>query len=231
MSVITEKINALLRKAERSDSTWEAEAFTAKALELMVKHAVDQSMLDASRDPEKKELIIRSEVIIQAPYAKPKVGLLAGVADVFKVRAVYLGGLSERSTKVVALVGFESDIEMAKTMYASLVIQMDAAMNNALVPYGSNTKSFRVGFMIGFSQTAYSRMKDYYNTRVTETPGMGLVLADKSKKVSEAVAQEFGVTRKGSISRGSLSGSQAGNVAGQKADIGQTRMANNQALH
>ena len=75
---ILSKVRKLLAKAEDPACTpAEAEAFTAKAAELIAKYGVDRALL-AARDPATDPVGDRV-IELYPPYALDKAGLLAGV--------------------------------------------------------------------------------------------------------------------------------------------------------
>src|SRR5262245_6156970 len=83
---ILDRVRKLLAKAEHpSTPPAEAEAMSAKAAELMARHAIDEALLDEARSdrstPERR--IVR----VEAPYAVPKSVLLSRVAGAYRVRS------------------------------------------------------------------------------------------------------------------------------------------------
>ncbi|THV42153.1 DUF2786 domain-containing protein [Glycomyces buryatensis] len=78
-SKVYEKIRALLAKAESTDSDAEAEAFTAKAQQLIARHSINEALLAETPDAALEAAALR--VYIEKPYEKPKSELLHVVAD------------------------------------------------------------------------------------------------------------------------------------------------------
>src|SRR5687767_7762290 len=82
------KVRALLAKAEHENtSPREAEAYTAKAGELMARYGIERAML-ADADPG-SDLVADREIALMAPYALDKRDLLAQVAGPLRCRVIY----------------------------------------------------------------------------------------------------------------------------------------------
>lgn len=116
-------IAALLRKAERTDNEHEADAFMSRAQTLAARHSIDLAIARAhTAKAEKREEVEEQAVQIGT---KGKRGLalytrlFLNICDVNDIKCL----IAHDSTVVYAM-GFPSDIEMAKTLYASLVVQM-----------------------------------------------------------------------------------------------------------
>src|SRR5215467_7562217 len=92
---ILDKVRKLLAKAEDPACTpAEAEAFTAKAAELIAKYGVDSALL-AAADPTVDPV---GDLVIEvlAPYALDKCTLLAGVANALRCQGVRRQGWANR---------------------------------------------------------------------------------------------------------------------------------------
>src|SRR6185369_8286775 len=120
---ILDKVRKLLAKAEDPACTpAEAEAFTAKAAELIAKYGVDAALLaesDPQRDP------VGDRVIdIPAPYATEKCTLLSEVATELRCRAVRrLRRGSAGKEFSMHLFGHAADLERVEVLFTSLLVQ------------------------------------------------------------------------------------------------------------
>ena len=85
---VLDKIRSLLAKAESTEFEPEAEAFTAKAQELMARYRIDRAVLAAGTAGDRKEPAAR-RVAVHDPYASAKATLLSQVADANGCRAVW----------------------------------------------------------------------------------------------------------------------------------------------
>ena len=87
------RIRGLLAKAESTEFPDEAESLTAKAQELMTRHAVDAALLEAGPSPTDGRAVDTRRVHVQDPYVRAKMQLLAAVAEANDVRVVWYSGL------------------------------------------------------------------------------------------------------------------------------------------
>lgn len=156
-----ETIRALLAKAEATTYPAEAEAFTAKASELMARYSIDEAMVWAtspgdSSTPEE----IRVELL--RPFVAQKAVLVHRVANAFGCQAVRLGRGSTEHGEVQSIVGFPSDLEMVETLVTSLLLQLTSAMTApGAQPAGrsaSQVAAWRRSFIFGFTTTIADRL-------------------------------------------------------------------------
>jgi Protein of unknown function (DUF2786) len=209
------RVRALLAKAESSTFEEEANAFTAKAQELMARHAIDQAMLaavahDLSDVPSSKEIPLES------PYAVAKALLLTVVGDANRCRVL------TRNDSVAIIFGFASDIETVEMLYTSLLTQSSIAMMAAGPKVSANgesrTRSFRNAFIQAFSFRVGERLRTAQQSAhddASETFGAALVpvLADRQERVDLALAKEFPRARQRTIRSSNADGWAAGRQA------------------
>lgn len=150
-----ERVRALLAKAESTNFPEEAEAYTAKAQELMARHSIDYALL-AMRSSARDEPVGR-RVGVENPYEAPKVLLLDAVARANRCRAVWASSFG-----FVTVLGFDGDIDAVEMLFTSLLVQATAAMTRAgshRDNYGrSRTRSFRQSFLTAYAQRIGERM-------------------------------------------------------------------------
>ena len=170
---VIERVRNLLAKAESTEFEAEAAAFTAKAQELIVRHAIDQAMLTAGdrRSPEDRPVAIR--VFVDAPYADAKSLLLQMIARQSRCRTVFLTGL-DMST----VVGFPADVAAVHVLFTSLLVQAQAALNNAARTAAPGTRTRSAGFRAAFYQAFAQRIDER--------------LSEASKHAADAAAAEYG---------------------------------------
>jgi hypothetical protein len=150
------KVRALLAKAESTNFEHEADALTAKAQELMARHAIDEALAnDAAGRP--KETPSLRRVPVDDPYVNPKSNLLAIVASANNVRSVWHDDFA-----LMTLVGFEADLDTVEVLFTSLLMQASRAMlakGRIRDPRGhSRTRSFRQSFFVAFAQRIHERL-------------------------------------------------------------------------
>lgn len=219
------RVRALLAKAESTEFEPEAHAFTAKAQQLMARHAIDEALLHSTGDvgaPAARRIHLTD------PYASAKVSLLAEVAGANRCRVVYT-----RSFGWVTAFGYDADLDTLEVLATSLLTQATTAM----VRHGeqrdfagrSRTRSFRHAFLLGFAQRIGERLDAAAEEQVAETAGIDdrllPVLAARDVEVRTAVAEAFPDLGRHTTSVTNGAGWAAGRVAGEHADLATTRPA------
>ncbi|WP_199041686.1 DUF2786 domain-containing protein [Glycomyces salinus] len=152
-----EKIRALLAKAEATDSDAEAEAFTAKAQQLIARHSINEALLAESPDAALETAAVR--IYIEKPYEKPKSELLHVVADANGCRSVY-----SLTAGFATVVGGATNLRSVELLYNSLLVQATSAMTRAGSKRDgsgrSRTRSFRQSFLASFAARIGERLAE-----------------------------------------------------------------------
>ncbi len=166
------RVRALLAKAESTEFAEEADAFFAKAQELMTRYSLERAMLFAEGGGDGGGAGGR-RIWLDAPYLSAKSMLINQVAMANRSKAVFHSGLG-----CVTVLGDEVDLELVEVLSTSLLVHASGAMVAAgrqLDWSGqSRTKSFRQSFLVS------------YATRIGER------LAVAAAATSEAMAGEVG---------------------------------------
>lgn len=161
------RVRALLAKAESTDFPEEADAFTAKAQELMARHRIDHTLLVAKTGERDQPATRR--VSIDNPYEAPKTLLLQVVAEANSCRAVWM-----KRFGFTTVVGFPADLESTELLFTSLLVQATRAMTQAkpgVDKYGRNTtRSFRQSFLTAYASRIGERLS-------SATEGVGREMA------------------------------------------------------
>lgn len=186
MEDVIRKIQALLAKAESTTHEEEADAFFAKAQELMVKHAIDEEALKHAGGNVKAEEIVLVEVHIKQgqPGTKPRQSFLGQIAQSLNCRMwVYTG--SGRSV----VCGHQTDATFAALLYNSVQLQLHASLLRAVRQERRNTAEwgepfregvFRRNFIEGYLARVAWRISDRYR-KVDETHGTGTSIVLRSR--------------------------------------------------
>jgi hypothetical protein len=220
------RIRSLLAKAESTEYPEEAESLTAKAQELMARHAVDAALLGSDTTTPAGAVVGTRRVHVDDPYVRAKMQLLGAVADANGVRLVWYQSLA-----IANLVGVPSDLDAVELLFTSLLLQAGpalAAAERSAVPR-SGSRSFRRAFLLGYADRVGERLRST-RERATSTAaaehGVDLlpVLRSRQEAVDDAFTELFPRVRT-SRSRASMDagGWYAGRAAADTADVGSRR--------
>jgi Protein of unknown function (DUF2786) len=229
-------IRKLLAKADGAATPAEAEVYTAKAIELMARHGIDDALLAGAR-PGRDEVGV-CRIPVADPYSAGKARLLAWTASALRCRAVLHEAGGGRVVAVTVL-GFASDRARVELLYTSLLLQAGsqlAVLRPAWV--GESVAAYRRSWLHGFAVRVHQRLVEA-EARAAESaetagarsspsatgPSVALVLADRTTRVDQAYAEAFpqiGRARKAQLSG---SGYGEGAHAGSRADLGGRAMA------
>jgi hypothetical protein len=225
---ILEKVRKLLAKAEDPGCTpEEAAALNDKAAELIAKYGVDRALL-ADREPG-SDLVGDRVVVVPAPYALDKSGLLATIAWALRCRTVRRKEWAAGSyTYSMHLFGFGSDLERVEVLFTSLLVQAAYGLAATPVPHFEAPAAFRRSWLAGFTHAVGRRLRQaefraaHDSDRDGDT-GSGrsveLVLADRTDRVDRRVEEMYPRLRHSGPRRLSGSGIEHGYAAGQRADL------------
>lgn len=218
------RVRALLAKAESTQFPEEAEALSAKAQELMNRHAFERAVLDA--DEHRKQTASSTRLWLDAPYLDAKSHLVAAIARANRCRSVFYPRFG-----FVALVGESMDLEITELLVTSLLVQATRAMvaegSQATRSGTSRTRSFRQAFLVSYATRIGERL-DEAGARAhdpVEDERLLPVLAERSRVVEETFEKMFSnlVERSATVTNGA--GWDAGRAAADRADINVERQA------
>jgi hypothetical protein len=217
-----DRIRALLAQAESTTFDAEAEAFTAKAQELMTRHAIDAAMVSASAHRSEQPETIR--LPIDDPYCDPKSLLLQFVAESSRCRAVF-----HRRFALSSVVGFADDLTATQMLFTSLLVQAQVAMQYAAssAPPGARarSRSFRTAFLTAYAHRVAERLAEinaYVVADVEAETGRSIlpVLAARSSLIDSAIDEMFGPLRNSAVRRShDAAGWASGRMAADRARL------------
>jgi hypothetical protein len=203
------RVRKLLAVAEHpATPAGEADNAAQAAERLILKHAIDEALLDAKSDHRSKPEL--RTIDIDAPYVSAKLVLLANVAGAHNVEVV-----SREGSASAFMVGFPSDLEAVELLYTSLLLQAAGAM----LRQRNTGRAFRRAFLIGFASEVGRRLAEMRAEVVAETGGTTteIALRGRQDEVEAAMHEHFPRlgTKKTSISDGGglIAGQQSGATA------------------
>lgn len=231
---IAEKVGLLLAKAEATDNPAEAEAYTRKAEELMLKHNIDQAMVASKRPGSKVDEIVMVSIPTVSQYNAALVTYGGVVAASFNLKAYtsLTTGKGASAPSWIWLVGHQSDVYQAVPLVQSLLVQAEHAMRYWWGTEGrdvcghlpkSRQYAARREFFFAFASGARQRLMETRNRVVQESgTGTDLVLRDRASVVDEWTKNNVSTTKSmaGRVKGGDWSARVAGHAAGREA-VGQ----------
>lgn len=219
---LLDRVRALLAKAESTTFEAEAEAFTAKAQELISRHAIDQALLHAADRRGAGEPGVRT-IRIPDPYAGTKALLLSAVADANHCRTVWA-----KPTRTATVIGFPDRLEAVELLFTSLLLQATTAVlatGPAVDGRGrSRTRSFRHAFLTAYAVRVGQRLEEaagaVESAAATERADLLPVLADQDRRVSQALRARFPQVGTSRVTASNAHGWAEGRRAADRAELG-----------
>jgi hypothetical protein len=241
---ILHRVTALLAKAESTTFPDEAEALTAKAQELMTRHAIDMAAVRAERVGGPR--VSGRRIGVDDPYARARVTLLSEVAGANRCRAVW-----SQAFGFATVFGDESDLDAVEMLFTSLLVQATRAMvaerppgpsgssgraggaggvgeagGTGGGPSGGATRSFRQSFLVAYAHRIGERLRQAADAAIADDAeareGGSLlpVLARRADAAREAAASAFPQVKTFSTRARDPHGWMAGREAADRAELG-----------
>ncbi len=213
------KIRGLLAKAESTSFAAEAEALSAKAQDLMTRHAIDTAMVESSHATASDIPVDTRRLLVDSPYSEAKASVLNAVARSNGVRAV-----SIEPYGIVTVIGMPVDLDFCELLFTSLLVQASRAMRDVGVGAASRTTSFRRSFLYAFADGIGARLataRDEAAREASNQYGAALVpvLDARAEAVDTAFREQFPQTTRTSPSVSNRAGWVAGRVAADQANL------------
>jgi hypothetical protein len=225
---ILHRVSALLAKAESTTFPDEAEALTAKAQQLITRHAIDTATLDAERGAGPD--VVGRRIGVDDPYARARVTLLDEVARANGCRAVW-----SQAFGFATVFGAGGDVDAVEMLFTSLLVQATRAMVAAGAPGrgggargGSATRSFRQSFLVAYAGRIGERLRQAADAAVAEAdadPAAGSarllpVLVRRADAAEAAAKAAFPRLHTFSTRASDADGWAAGRQAADRAQLG-----------
>ncbi|WP_405092226.1 DUF2786 domain-containing protein [Micromonospora sp. NBC_01392] len=226
-SRMLDRVRALLAKAESSGYPAEAEAFTAKAQELMARHSIDAALLAATAERPDQPGGMRLGT--DAPYAAAKALLVQEVAAANRCESVWSDDLG-----FATVLGFPADLAAVELLHTSLLVQATAAMLRGRGDRsgrgkggGRRTKGYDESFLNAFALRIGERLRAASTAAAEEHADDRLlpVLAARSDAVRERADQLFPGTTRHRLQVRDTEGWSSGTTAADRASLDAGRPA------
>ena len=217
------RIRGLLSKAESTDFAEEADAFMAKAQELMTRYCIDRTMVDADAEGDAQPDFRSRRVWLEDPYLEAKALLLGNVASANRCRAVV-----DREFGYATLVGCPEDLDATDLLFTSLLVQatrrITALGNDPTFGRRSRKPSYRRSFFVAYAGRIGSRLREANDAATVvadEALGNRLlpVLARREEHLDAAVGALFGELGELKFSLTDMAGWVAGTAAADMAEL------------
>lgn len=244
MSDYADKINKLMAKAESTEFPEEAEALLEKAQELMTTYGIEEAML---REAGKEVIEEITELVLSYTGGMRKTLFALGhrLADHNGCRSFFRDNRHDSGPRRVdvIVIGFPKDLERIEMLDTSLKLQCAVALKKFVKEHVDPTwhrgvkrnekREFVLGYIAGVS--AKLRQAQVRATEVaTEKNGPGVALAIRSRKdqVDDWTDKKYTGLRpvRSRIQRGSHSAKEVGVQAGERADIGESKLGSTKEI-
>lgn len=232
---LVQRVRKLMDKAAATTNSHEADAFAAKAAELVARHRIDPDRL-AGRSGD-DDLAIREVPVGRGAYVRARLSLLTAVAHNHDARVVFA---SSPTGTIAYVAGYTSDLDVIEVMYHSLHGQAAAQMASQRRSTAAATQRFRRSFLFGFAERmnlllAESR-RDVEaaaggDAREGQVATNAVALQERAARVTEFSERSFGRVRAArAVGGATTTGWAAGYEAAGRADVGRARLAGRPAL-
>ncbi|MQA14511.1 MAG: DUF2786 domain-containing protein [Pseudonocardiaceae bacterium] len=217
------RVRALLAKAESTGFAEEAEALSAKAQQLMSRHALERAMVEADEGHDPDPATAR-RLWLDNPYVGAKALLVDAVASANRCRAMFVEQLG-----FVTVLGDDTDLEIVELLTTSLLVQATKAMlaaGSRITRTGqSRTRSYRQSFLVAYATRIGERLSTATEEAMTGGDGDAVaepdrllpVLAARERVVDELFESMFPRTVQRSFSVSNVEGWHAGRAAADLA--------------
>jgi hypothetical protein len=192
MADYADRVNKLMAKAESTEFPEEAEAFLAKAQELMTEYSIDEAMLRAARPGEAVEEIAELKLVYTGGMRKVLYRLGIRLAEYNGCRSFFTDKRHAKPRNItVTVIGFPKDLERIELLDMSLKLQCAVALKKFVKEnvdpqwhrgYKRNEKR---EFVLGFTDGVGVKLRVAEENAIkeaAEAKGTGVELAIRSRK-------------------------------------------------
>jgi hypothetical protein len=205
------RVRALLAKAESSSFPEEAEALSAKAQELMTRHALDRVLVESAEAAPDRPAARR--IWLDTPYTDAKSLLVHVVATANRCRAIF-----DPRWEFVTVIGDEDDLDSVALLTTSLLVQATRAM---IADPAGRSRPFRKSFLVSYATRIGERLERAAEATIAQAPELLPVLASHERNVAAAFTTLFPEVVTKSVTVRSHEGWGAGRAAADRARLGE----------
>jgi hypothetical protein len=233
------KVRKLLAKAESTSNPNEAEAFSAKAAELIAINRLDPAQVRDSL--ERGELAVRRIPLGRGAYVRARLALLMAVAGAHDCEVVFETG---PAGTVAVVAGFDADLVVTALLFESLHVQAANQMAGTRLATPAATQRWRRSFLFGYARRVGELLSA---SRAQAAPPPAAAgpptlfdgeprasvpdLRARTERVKEFARAAFGPVHTARGARPtSAAGWKDGHRAAGRADIGRSRLAGRRAI-
>ena len=215
---MTQRVRGLFAKAESVAGTPEADVFLAKAMELLAKYGIDESVARAGAGDDSSE-IGTWEFIARGKYPLDQLLLVNSVSKALHCSAIRLDG-----GRTLRVYGAKRHLDRVEMLAGMLVAHMLATAGRAKSPNTAriSTVTYRKSVMRGFTSTVVARLREAEESATAETSdatGTGVVLLSDARRANAAMRKDFSRVTHSGVRRSSA-GYDAGAAAASGVDLG-----------
>jgi hypothetical protein len=218
-SMMLGKIRGLLATAESTQFPAEAEAFSAKAQDLMTRYAIDHALLESDNPRGSIGDVTTRRILVDSPYSEAKSLLLHSVCEANGARTLWY-----KRFALVNIVGLEVDLDLCELLFTSLLVQSSRALDELAESPEARGRSFRKSFLIAYAHRIGQRLleaRERATKAASEHHGSALlpILAERSDAVNKAFTAMYPSTTEVRIEARDHAGRRAGRAAAERADL------------
>lgn len=230
---LKEKVQKLLNQAKDREGTPEGETFYAKAFSLMAEYGIDQRDLD---QPDEGDAVTHRTYTFKHSYTEMQAGLLHAIAS-----GLHCTGFTHRvynSTRVesATIFGLKCHLERVDMLYGMLLpVMLAGAQRVRARNLRESTVIMRRSFMSGYASEIRARLAEAEVEAAGPGSEYALVLIDDFERASRA-CDDYAAAKGFYLSQHETNRSfdpgayLRGKAAGERSDLGQTRVGARPAL-
>lgn len=222
-----EKVRKLLAKAESTTVQAEADAFFAKAAELITQWRIEEAELAATGP--RDETPTKTSVHLGTYTPKVDCLAMATIMEALGVKVAFQAYGGPGRPPAAWLYGFAGDVEKALLLWTSVSFQLAGACRvaegNTTTRNRNDVRVFRQSFKLGYAQRVGKRLGEAKTAAAAAyTGGQGLVLlANRAAVVHAFMREEVSPGRRSAI-KVDARAKNSGWTAGGAADLGGSRL-------